>query len=87
MSKKIKAIFYAYSANALDHLAPYAVLCCQNNIDCTFIYGEDFFTNKVIAKKNIVKIFDDQNIQTYNSEIFKFGKKGFIQFFFATFGF
>ena len=83
MSKKIKAIFYAYSANALDHLAPYAVLCCQNNIDCTFIYGEDFFTNKVIAKKNIVKIFDDYNIQTYKNEIFKFGKKRFDQFLFC----
>ena len=83
MSKKIKAIFYAYSANALDHLAPYAVLCSQNNIDCTFIYGEDFFTNKVIAKKNIVKIFDDYNIQTYKNEIFKFGKKRFDQFLFC----
>ncbi len=83
MSKKIKAVFYAYSVNALDHLAPYAVLCSKKNIPCTFVYGEDFFTNKVSAKKNIVKIFDDQNIQTYNSEIFKFGKKGFIQFFFC----
>lgn len=84
MSKKVKAIFYAYSGNALDHLAPYAVLCSQKNIHCTFIYGEDFFTNKVIPKKNLVKIFDEQKIQTYNSEIFKFGKKGFIQVFFCN---
>jgi hypothetical protein len=84
MSKKIKAIFYAYSGNALDHLAPYAVLCSKKKIPCTFIYGEDFFTNKVFVKKNIVKIFDDHNIRTYTNEIFRFGKKGFFQFFFCN---
>ena len=55
MSNKIKVIFYAYSVNALDHLAPYAVLCSKKNIPCTFVYGEDFFTNKVIRNAQVIK--------------------------------
>ena len=41
---KTKAIFYAYSNNALDHLAPYAVMCNQKKINSIVIYGEDFNT-------------------------------------------
>ena len=56
---KTKAIFYAYSNNALDHLAPYAILCKQKKIDCTVIYGEDFIRHKVKPKKDIVKILQN----------------------------
>ena len=31
-NNKTKAIFYAYSNNALDHLAPYAYICYQKKI-------------------------------------------------------
>lgn len=81
-SKKIKAIFYAYSSNALDNLLPYAVLCRKKKIPCTFILGQDFLTHKVSVKKNFIKIFSDYNIKTYCSEIVSFKKKGFLQFIF-----
>ena len=74
---KKKAIFYAYSNNALDHLAPYVFLCHQKKMNCIVIYGEDFARHKVEPKSNIVKIFADQNINTYH--IANFEKKGFLQ--------
>ena len=73
---KTKAIFYAYSNNALDHLAPYAVMCNQKKINSIVIYGEDFIRHKVKPKSNIVKIFKDLNIGTYDITDFK--KNGFI---------
>ena len=76
-SIKTKAIFYAYSNNALDHLAPYIFLCKQKNIQCVVIYGEDFLRHKVHPRSNILKIFADQNIITY--DIARFERKGFIQ--------
>ena len=76
-SIKTKAIFYAYSSNALDHLAPYAILCHQKKMKCVVIYGEDFVRHKVYPKSNIIKIFTDQNINSY--DIPRFEKKGFIQ--------
>ena len=54
MSEKIKAIFYAYSSNALDHLAPYAVMCRHKNIPCELIYGEDFIKFKLTPRNNII---------------------------------
>lgn len=81
-STKIKAIFYAYSNNALDHLAPYAVLCSQKKISCTVIFGEDFIKQKVRPKNNIIKIFAENNIKTYN--ISKYEKKGFLQVIFSN---
>jgi len=74
---KTKAIFYAYSNNALDHLAPYAVLCHQKKMKCIVIYGEDFIRHKVKPKSNIVKIFKDLKINTY--DVTNFEKKGFLQ--------
>jgi hypothetical protein len=74
---KTKAIFYAYSNNALDHLAPYAVLCHEKKIECVIIYGEDFIKLKVFPKNNIVQIFKDLNISSYNYP--KFEKNGFIE--------
>jgi hypothetical protein len=74
---KKKAIFYAYSNNALDHLAPYVFLCHQKKMNCVVIYGEDFARHKVKPKSNIVKIFADQNINTYH--IANFTIKGFLQ--------
>ena len=56
ITSKTKAIFYAYSNNALDHLAPYVVLCKQKNIDCIVIYGEDFIKHKVKPKENVIPI-------------------------------
>ena len=73
---KTKAIFYAYSNNALDHLAPYVVLCKQKNIDCIVIYGEDFIKHKVKPKENIVKIFQDKNVDTL--ELTSFELKGLL---------
>ena len=73
---KTKAIFYAYSNNALDHLAPYAILCNQKKIDCTVIYGEDFIKHKVKPKKDIVKILQNENIETLDVSCFEM--KGFI---------
>ena len=81
MSKKIKAIFYAYSNNALDHLAPYAYICSEKKIPCTVIYGEDFVRLKVIPKENIAKIFYDHNIKT--CDITSFKKNGIFQVFFS----
>jgi hypothetical protein len=78
---KTKAIFYAYSNNALDHLAPYVILCHQKNMNCIVIYGEDYIIHKVKPKKNIIKIFEEQNIGTYN--ISNFGTTGFIQIIFS----
>lgn len=60
-----KAIFYAYSNNALDHLAPYVILCKKKFFDCTVIFGEDFIKHKVSPKKNILKIFKDNKIHLY----------------------
>ena len=77
---KTKAIFYAYSNNALDHLAPYAILCKQKKIDCTVIYGEDFIRHKVKPKKDIVKILQNENIETL--DVSSLGLKGFLN---ATF--
>ena len=74
---KLKAIFYAYSNNALDHLAPYAFMCRKKNIPCIVIYGEDFVKLKLTPKDNIAKIFEDHNIDTYNLTSFK--KQGFLQ--------
>jgi hypothetical protein len=79
---KTKAIFYAYSNNALDHLAPYAYLCQQKKMQCIVIYGEDFNRHKVKPKNNIVKIFADQNISTFDIAHFK--KKGFLQTVFSN---
>ena len=76
-NKKTNAIFYAYSNNALDHLAPYAVLCKKKKMSCTVIYGEDFVKLKLRPRNNIIQIFKDYNISTYN--ITSIGKKGFIQ--------
>ena len=76
-NKKTNAIFYAYSNNALDHLAPYAVLCKKKKMSCTVIYGEDFVKLKLRPRNNIIQIFKDYNISTYN--IISIGKKGFIQ--------
>ena len=76
-NKKTNAIFYAYSNNALDHLAPYAVLCKKKKMSCTVIYGEDFVRLKIRPRNNIIQIFKDYNISTYN--IISIGKKGFIQ--------
>lgn len=81
-SIKTKAIFYAYSNNALDHLAPYAVLCSQKKISCTVIFGEDFIKQKVRPKNNIIKIFAENNIKIYN--ISKYEKKGFLQVIFSN---
>ncbi len=81
-SIKTKAIFYVYSNNALDHLAPYAVLCSQKKISCTVIFGEDFIKQKVRPKNNIIKIFAENNIKTYN--ISKYEKKGFLQVIFSN---
>lgn len=69
-----KAIFYAYSNNALDHLAPYAVLCKKKKMSCTVIFGEDFVRQKVRPKRDIVQIFKDHKINTHN--ITSVGKKG-----------
>lgn len=82
--KKKKAIFYAYSSNALDNLLPYAVLCRKKNIPCIFILGQDFLTHKVILNKKFVKIFSDYNIQTYCSEITNFKNKGLVYFFYKN---
>ena len=65
-SIKTKAIFYAYSNNALDHLAPYTILCHQKKMDCVVIFGEDYLRYKVYPKNNIIKIFEDQNINIHN---------------------
>ena len=73
---KTKAIFYAYSNNALDHLAPYAILCKQKKIDCTVIYGEDFIRHKVKPKKDIVKILQNENIEAL--DVSSLGLKGFL---------
>ena len=78
---KTKAIFYAYSNNALDHLAPYAVLCKERKMSCTVIYGEDFVKQKVRPRNNIIQIFKNYNISTYN--ITSIGKKGIIQSIFS----
>ena len=78
---KTKVIFYAYSNNALDHLAPYVILCHQKNMHCVVIYGEDFIIHKVKPKNNIVKIFEEQNIDTY--DISHFEMKGLIQIIFS----
>ena len=82
-NKKTKAIFYAYSNNALDHLAPYAVLCQKKEIECVVIFGEDFVKCKVTPNKNIVKIFKDLKINIINFP--QFEKKGITQFLFSYF--
>ncbi len=82
MSKiKTKAIFYAYSNNALDHLAPYIFLCNQKKMHCEVIYGEDFVKFKVRPKENITKILADCKISTY--DISKNEKNSFLQFIFS----
>tara|TARA_B100000900_G_C20578884_1_gene716588 strand:+ start:918 stop:2102 length:1185 start_codon:yes stop_codon:yes gene_type:complete len=74
---KKKAVFYAYSNNALDHLAPYVFLCNQKNIECAVVYGEDFIRRKVYPNKKIVKIFENNKINIHNIPFFE--KKGFIK--------
>ncbi len=81
MSEKIKAIFYAYSSNALDHLAPYAVMCRHKNIPCELIYGEDFIKFKLTPRNNIIKILKDNNITTFN--VTNFEKQGILQAIFS----
>ena len=78
---KTKAIFYAYSNNALDHLAPYAALCHKKKIECVVIFGEDFVKFKVSPNKNIIQIFKDLRIHTFNFP--QLEKKGIIQFLFS----
>lgn len=78
---KTKAIFYAYSNNALDHLAPYAALCHKKKIECAVIFGEDFVKFKVSPNKNIIQIFKDLRIHTFNFP--QLEKKGIIQFLFS----
>ena len=73
---KTKAIFYAYSNNALDHLAPYAILCNQKKIDCVVVYGDDFIKHKVKPKEQIVKIFRNENIDTL--DVSRLELKGFL---------
>ena len=80
-NKKTKAIFYAYSNNALDHLAPYAVLCHKKEIECVVIFGEDFVKYKVTPNKNIIQIFKDLRIHTFNFP--QLEKKGTMQFLFS----
>ena len=80
---KIKAIFYAYSNNALDHLAPYAVLCKIKKIESTIVFGEDFIRQKVRPKTNILKILKDYKIEIYNIPNFK--NKGFVNYLFFIF--
>ena len=80
-NKKTKAIFYAYSNNALDHLAPYAVLCHKKEIECAVIFGEDFVKYKVTPNKNIIQIFKDLRIHTFNFP--QLEKKGTMQFLFS----
>ena len=53
---RTKAIFYAYSNNALDQLAPYVILCNQKKIDCVVIYGDDFIKHKVKPKKDFLSL-------------------------------
>jgi len=78
---KTRAIFYAYSNNALDHLAPYVILCNQKKIDCVVIYGDDFIKHKVKPPKNIVKILQNENINTL--DVSSFELKGFFNVFFT----
>ena len=78
---KTKAIFYAYSNNALDHLAPYAFMCRQKELPCELIYGEDFIKFKVSPKNNITQIFADNDITSHN--IKKKKKQGFLQIIFS----
>ncbi len=78
---KTKAIFYAYSNNALDHLAPYVILCNQKKIDCVVIFGDDFIKHKVKPKKDIVKILQSENIDTL--DVSSFELKGFLNVFFT----
>ena len=78
---KTKAIFYAYSNNALDHLAPYAFMCRQKELPCELIYGEDFIKFKVSPKNNITQIFADNDIKTHN--ITSLEKQGFFQIIFS----
>lgn len=81
MKKKHKsAIFYAYSNNALDHLAPYVFLCHKKKMHCVVVYGEDFVRRKVFPNSKINNIFKNNKIDIYNIPFFE--KKGFINFFF-----
>ena len=78
MKKKNKtAIFYAYSNNALDHLAPYVFLCHKKKIRCVVVYGEDFTSRKVFPNTKIVNIFQNIKIDIYNIPFSE--KKGFIK--------
>ena len=78
---KTRAIFYAYSNNALDQLAPYVILCNQKKIDCVVIYGDDFIKHKVKPKKEIVKILQNENINTL--DVSSFELKGFLHVIFS----
>ncbi|MDA9669183.1 hypothetical protein N9T58_00240 [bacterium] len=75
--KNITAIFYAYSNNALDHLAPYVFLCHKKKMNCEVIFGEDFVSRKVFPNSKIVDIFKKNKISIYNIPFFE--KKGFIK--------
>jgi len=76
-NKNKTAIFYAYSNNALDHLAPYIFLCHKKKIKCVVVYGEDFVSRKVFPNSKIAKIFKNNKIEIYNIPFFE--KKGFIK--------
>lgn len=76
-NKNKTAIFYAYSNNALDHLAPYVFLCHKKKIKCIVVYGEDFTSRKVFPNSKIVNIFKKIKIDTYNIPFSE--KKGFIK--------
>ena len=75
--RNITAIFYAYSNNALDHLAPYVFLCNKKKMHCVVVYGEDFVSRKVFPNQKIVNIFRNNKIQIYNIPFFE--KKGLIK--------
>lgn len=76
-NKNKTAIFYAYSNNALDHLAPYVFLCHKKKIRCVVVYGEDFTSRKVFPNSKIVNIFNKIKIDSYNIPFSE--KKGFIK--------
>ncbi len=76
MKKKHKtAIFYAYSNNALDHLAPYVFLCHKKKMHCVVVYGEDFVSRKIFPNSKIANIFKSNKVDIYNIPFFE--KKGF----------
>ena len=75
--KRKTAIFYAYSNNALDHLAPYVFLCHKKKLHCVVVYGEDFASRKIFPNSKIDYIFKNSKIDIYNIPYFE--KKGFFK--------